>query len=82
MLTSLKMNLVLKHFLVVVVCSLLSAYTSISDASLSQGLSYLETGDYSSALVEFSNEIKINPKNASAYNYRGVVKAKQGDFDG
>lgn len=78
----LKMNLVLKFLLALVVCLFLSAYTSICENSFSRGLSYLETGDYNNALVEFSNEIKLNPNNASAYNYRGVVKAKRGDFDG
>ena len=57
------MNLAIKYFLALIVCLLLSAFTSISETNLRQGLSYLEAGDYNNALVEFSNEIKINVPN-------------------
>ena len=77
-----KFHSTLRFFLVFSICLLLSAYTNINQERMEQGLSFLQTQDYNSALIEFTNEIKVNPDNASAYNYRGVVKAKQGDFDG
>jgi tetratricopeptide (TPR) repeat protein len=80
--TIVKFHSTLRFFLVFSICLLLSAYTNINQERMEQGLSFLQLQDYNSALIEFTNEIKVNPDNASAYNYRGVVKAKQGDFDG
>ena len=61
---------------------LLAAYTNISEDHINQGIKHLEDMNYRGALIDFNSEIMLNPDNASAFNYRGVTKAKLGDFDG
>ena len=51
------------------------------ETSLALGLEKSQSGDYRGAVIEFNKVIAIDPDNASAYQYRGVAKAKCGDFD-
>jgi tetratricopeptide (TPR) repeat protein len=50
-------------------------------ADLSQGIACLESRDYDTAVEHFSEAIRLNPKNAEAYNFRGVAWKYKGQFD-
>ena len=45
-----------------------------------RGACKIETRDNSGAIVDFDAAIKINPKNAVSYNYRGVAKGESKQF--
>lgn len=47
---------------------------------LEKGKTYLSTGDYVKASVEFKNVLQIDPKHVEAYYYMAQVHEKQGDF--
>ena len=52
------------------------------DTYLMLGVDKSEAGDYRGALIEFNKAIDIDPNNATAFQYRGVAKARYGDFEG
>ena len=52
------------------------------DYYLKDGTEKLQSGDYRGALIKFNRVIELDPENASAYQYRGVAKARYGDFEG
>ena len=47
-----------------------------------RGVEYGAKDDYDRAIADHDLAIKIDPKNALAYNNRGVVKLKKGDEEG
>ncbi|MDG1684596.1 MAG: tetratricopeptide repeat protein [Flavobacteriaceae bacterium] len=46
------------------------------------GNSKMDTEDYYGAISDFTRAIEINPNYGEAYSYRGVSKAKLGDYNG
>jgi lipoprotein NlpI len=42
----------------------------------------LQKGDHDKAIADFDEALKLDPKNASAYNNRGNAKNEKGDADG
>ena len=50
------------------------------DTCLRSGVEKLKAGDYHAALIDFSKAIDADPKNAMAYQYRCVAKARFGDL--
>ena len=52
---------------------------STSIRCLRSGVEKLKAGDYHAALIDFSKAIDADPKNAMAYQYRCVAKARFGD---
>ena len=51
------------------------------DTCLRSGVEKSKPGDYHAALIDFSKAIDADPKNAMAYQYRGVAKARFGDSE-
>jgi tetratricopeptide (TPR) repeat protein len=49
---------------------------------LENGVKYYEHEDYKNAIKEFSKLIELQPKNASAYNNRGMAKLDLEDYHG
>ena len=49
------------------------------DSCLRSGVEKSKSGDYHAALIDFSKAIDADPKNAMAYQYRGVAKARFGE---
>ena len=49
------------------------------DSCLRSSVEKFKAGDYHAALIDFSKAIDADPKNAMAYQYRGVAKARFGD---
>ena len=47
-----------------------------------RGVEYGAKDDYDRAIADHDQAIKIDPKNALAYNNRGIVKLKKGDEEG
>ena len=52
------------------------------DSCLRSGVEKSKVGVDHAALIDFSKAIDADPKNAMAYQYRGVAKARFGDFKG
>lgn len=73
---------VVTTFFMLCMSLLLAAYANTSEDYINKGINHLEDMNYRGALIDFNSEIMLNPDNASAFNYRGVTKAKLGDFDG
>ena len=46
------------------------------DSCLRSGVENSKAGDCYAALIDFSKAIDADPKNAMAYQYRGVAKAR------
>jgi tetratricopeptide (TPR) repeat protein len=42
---------------------------------------YHDIGQYDNVISEFTNDIEINPRDATAYNYRGFAYTKKGKYD-
>jgi Flp pilus assembly protein TadD len=47
-----------------------------------RGAEYGAKEDYDRAIADHDQAIKIDPKNALAYNNRGIMKLKKGDQEG
>ena len=58
------------------------AFTIDVSSYLRDGVEFSQSGNYRAALVQFKQAIELEPTNALAYQYRGVAKAKYGDFEG
>ena len=52
-----------------------------SIAHVGRGLAYLAKGDRDSAITDFTGAIRLDPKNALAYNDRGLAWKEKGDND-
>jgi len=48
---------------------------------IDNGIAYGQKDQYSKAISEFNNVIKIDPNNADAYNNRGLANRHKGNFD-
>ena len=70
---------------IVVLCPLLAAVGCESRTparqALERGNSYYEQEDFESAIVAYTEAIRLEPDYAYAYNSRGDVHADKGDFD-
>ena len=42
---------------------------------------YMQEGNYEDAINYYSKVLRINPKDAIAYNNRGLARGKKGDYD-
>jgi len=47
-----------------------------------QGVNKFERGDYSGAIEDFSEAIRLSPNEPDIYTNRGLARASQGDFQG
>jgi tetratricopeptide (TPR) repeat protein len=47
----------------------------------SPGLAYRVKGDYDRAIADYSEAIRINPRDAVAFNDRGFAHSTKGDYD-
>ena len=52
-----------------------------SDAFVVRGNAYQRKGDFDHAISGHNEAIKLNPKNAAAFNNRGAAYREKGDFD-
>jgi tetratricopeptide (TPR) repeat protein len=52
-----------------------------ANAYYSRGVAHYNKGDNDRAIADFSQAIKLNPKNVQAYVARGDVYSKKGDDD-
>ncbi len=46
-----------------------------------RGLGYLRSKDYDKSIIDFSEALLINPKNAFSFNFRGEAWREKGNFD-
>jgi tetratricopeptide (TPR) repeat protein len=46
-----------------------------------RGFTYLDKGDFENALADFSENIRLDPKCASAYHGRGTAYREKGEYD-
>ena len=56
---------------------------AFADASVdyfNRGVSYKNLGNHSSAIRDYTEAIRLNPKHAAAYNNRGVLYALLGNY--
>lgn len=61
------------------------AFSQFSDKEkeiVTSGIEFLQQGEMDKALSEFDRALKLNPKNYSAYFYRGLVKFLKYDHQG
>ena len=49
--------------------------------AMQRGTAAFRSGDYDLAIASFSEVLRLNPKDAAAFNMRAVAHAKKGDFD-
>ena len=59
---------------------LLPKETSSSDVLINEGVNALERNDLTEAKSKFLKAIELNPKNATAYIYLGIIDDRSGDF--
>ena len=59
---------------------LLPKETSSSDILINEGVNALERNDLTEAKSKFLKAIELNPKNATAYIYLGIIDDRSGDF--
>ena len=52
-------------------------YSNVVD----QGLAARDSGDHDNAIVKFSEAIRLDPRNPSAFHSRGVAYWNKGDYD-
>ena len=83
------MRLVMRLCLLIVIVTLwctpafaqlLSKETSSSDVFINEGVNALERNDLTEAKSKFLKAIELNPKNATAYIYLGIIDDRSGDF--
>ena len=46
-----------------------------------RGISYAKKGDYDKAIADYTEAIRLDPKDAAAYYNRGTSYAHKGDYD-
>jgi len=59
---------------------LLPKETSSSDVLINEGVNALQRNDLTEAKSKFLKAIELNPKNATAYIYLGIIEDRSGDF--
>jgi len=64
------------------VAQLISKEASSSDVLIDEGVTALERNDVAEAKSKFLKAIELNPKNATAYIYLGIIDDRSGDFKG
>ena len=65
-------------------CSRLSAdepKLQTADAYCERGSTSLDKGEYDKAIADFTEAIRLNPKNANAYSKRGEAYMAKHDYD-
>ena len=66
-----------------VACSSESSFESVQQearAHINKGIEYYSLGQNEKAIQSYDNAIRLDPKNGSTYNKRGVVRAVLGQY--
>ncbi len=66
-------------FTLLIIASSLAANAQVSEAYVDEGIKKYETGDYLAAVSEFDKAVEYDPKNASAFLYRGQTYYRIGN---
>jgi len=53
----------------------------ITEKSIARANTYMQEGNYEDAITYYTKALKVNPKDAIAYNNRGIAWGKKGDYD-
>jgi tetratricopeptide (TPR) repeat protein len=53
----------------------------ITEKSIARANTYMQEGKYEDAITYYTKALKVNPKDAIAYNNRGIAWGKKGDYD-
>jgi tetratricopeptide (TPR) repeat protein len=53
----------------------------ITDKWMARANTYMQQGNYEDAITYYTKALKVNPKDAIAYNNRGLAWGKKGDYD-
>ena len=53
----------------------------ITEKSIARANTYMQEGNYEDAITYYTKALKVNPKDANAYNNRGIAWGKKGDYD-
>jgi tetratricopeptide (TPR) repeat protein len=59
----------------------LSKYPFVVEAYINRGMAYSQDEEYSQAMSDFDNAIRLRPDYCDAYNNRGAVYKKLGEYD-
>ncbi len=70
-------------FIVLIYCTLSSClFENPADDFKWKGHTKFEKGDYTGAIEDYNQAIKLNPTDADSYNSRGVAKSNLGEYIG
>jgi tetratricopeptide (TPR) repeat protein len=58
-----------------------SCTTVIALARYNRGYAYFDKGDYAHAIADYDDAIRLDPRNADAFNMRGLAYQKRGEND-
>ena len=53
----------------------------ITEKRIARANTYMQGGNYEDAITYYTKALKVNPKDAIAYNNRGLAWGKKGDYD-
>ncbi len=53
----------------------------ITEKRIARANTYMQEGNYEDAITYYTKALKVNPKDAIAYNNRGLAWGKKGDYD-
>jgi len=53
----------------------------ITEKRIIRANTYMQGGNYEDAITDYTKALKVNPRDAIAYNNRGLAWGKKGDYD-